>query len=60
MALHQKVSDHCPIVLKDIEMEFGPKPFQLFDIWLEEMDIEQVVKNAWKKSTRSRRPNCIF
>ncbi|GJV62073.1 hypothetical protein Tco_1468173 [Tanacetum coccineum] len=47
-------------VLKDIEMDFGPKPFRFFDVWLEEMDIEQIVENAWKKSTRSRRPDCMF
>ncbi|GJX06282.1 putative ribonuclease H protein [Tanacetum coccineum] len=39
VALDRKLSDHCPIVLKDIDLDFGPKPFWAFDIWLEEKDI---------------------
>ncbi|GJR95546.1 retrovirus-related pol polyprotein from transposon TNT 1-94 [Tanacetum coccineum] len=41
IALDRKLSDHCPIMLKDIDMDFGPKPFRVYDMWLEEVDIEQ-------------------
>lgn len=27
VALDRKLSDHCPIVLKDLDVDFGPKPF---------------------------------
>nr|GEZ00298.1 putative RNA-directed DNA polymerase, eukaryota [Tanacetum cinerariifolium] len=39
LALDRKLSDHCPIVLKDLDVDFGPKPFRVFDIWLKEVDI---------------------
>ncbi|GJV02698.1 RNA-directed DNA polymerase, eukaryota [Tanacetum coccineum] len=39
VALDRKLLDHCPIILKDVDLDFGPKPFRAFDIWLEETDI---------------------
>ncbi|GKE93277.1 putative RNA-directed DNA polymerase, partial [Tanacetum coccineum] len=47
VVLDRKLSDHCPIVLKDIDVNFGPKPFKALDIWLEESDIESIVAGAW-------------
>lgn len=60
MSLDRKLSDHCLVVLKDIELDFGPKPFRFFDVWLQESDIEKVVSFAWALSVRSRRPDCIY
>ncbi|GJW03797.1 RNA-directed DNA polymerase, eukaryota [Tanacetum coccineum] len=60
VALDRKLSDHCLIVLKDVELDFGPKPFRVFNIWMEELDFIQVVEEAWKKDMRSFRPDCIF
>ncbi|XP_071687253.1 uncharacterized protein [Rutidosis leptorrhynchoides] len=31
IALERSLSDHCPIILKDIEKNFGPKPTRVFD-----------------------------
>ncbi|GJZ84480.1 putative RNA-directed DNA polymerase [Tanacetum coccineum] len=60
VALDRKLSDHCPIVLKDVDLDFGPKPFRAFDIWLKETDIGNEVEEAWKMEVRSRRPDCRF
>ncbi|GJW75582.1 RNA-directed DNA polymerase, eukaryota [Tanacetum coccineum] len=32
VALNRKLSNHCPIVLKDVDLDFGPRPFQVFDV----------------------------
>ncbi|GKA62191.1 putative reverse transcriptase domain-containing protein [Tanacetum coccineum] len=56
----EKLSDHCPIVLKDVELDFGPKPFRVFNTWLEEHDFLGIMEGAWKKNVRSIRPDCIF
>ncbi|GJX23686.1 RNA-directed DNA polymerase, eukaryota [Tanacetum coccineum] len=58
LALYRKLSDHCPMVLKDIDVDFGPKPFRVFDVWLEEVDIEHVVSDTWKKVVRGSWPDC--
>nr|GEV10009.1 transposon TX1 [Tanacetum cinerariifolium] len=60
IALDRKLSDHCPIVLKDVNVNFGPKPFRAFDIWLEEFDLESIVAGAWSMSVRDNRLDCIL
>nr|GEX45632.1 RNA-directed DNA polymerase, eukaryota [Tanacetum cinerariifolium] len=59
VTLDQKLSDHCPIVLKDVDLDFGPKPFRIFDVWLEEGDIRHVVEEAWKMEIKNMRPDCV-
>ncbi|GJW07594.1 hypothetical protein Tco_1570017, partial [Tanacetum coccineum] len=39
VALHQNLSNHCPIVLKDVNLDFGPRPFGVFDVWFIEVDM---------------------
>ncbi|GKD08338.1 transposon TX1 [Tanacetum coccineum] len=48
VALDRKLSDHCPIMLKDVVLDFEPRPFREFDMWLEEKDIDQVVGEVWR------------
>ncbi|XP_071689071.1 uncharacterized protein [Rutidosis leptorrhynchoides] len=47
VALERKQSDHCPIILKDDEKNFGPKPIKVFDDWLEIDGIDQIIKDVW-------------
>nr|GEU47210.1 zinc finger, CCHC-type [Tanacetum cinerariifolium] len=58
VALDRKLSDHCPIIQKDVKLDFGPKKFSAFDIWLEDRDIRNMVEDAWKIEVRSRRLYC--
>ena len=46
VSLDRKFSDHCPILLKDMDIDFGPKPFRAYDLWLEENDIDSVFISA--------------
>ncbi|XP_071713669.1 uncharacterized protein [Rutidosis leptorrhynchoides] len=48
-SIERTKSDHCPIVLKDDDKNFGPKPFKVFDVWFDEEDVEKVINDAWKK-----------
>ncbi|GKB69914.1 putative RNA-directed DNA polymerase [Tanacetum coccineum] len=58
VALDRKLSDHCPIVLKDLDVNFGLKSFRIFDIWLKEADIQEVVLRGWNKDVKSSTPDC--
>ncbi|GJU13333.1 putative ribonuclease H-like domain-containing protein [Tanacetum coccineum] len=60
LALDRKLPDHFPIVLKDVDLDYGPKPFRIFNIWMDESDFQHVVEEAWKKEVRSLRPDCVF
>ncbi|GKB75813.1 reverse transcriptase domain, reverse transcriptase zinc-binding domain protein [Tanacetum coccineum] len=44
----------------DMELEFGPKPFRIFNLWMEEPDFYKMVEEVWGKEVRSTRPDCIF
>ncbi|GJU03619.1 mutator type transposase, partial [Tanacetum coccineum] len=55
----RKLSNHCPIILKDMEYDFGPKPFRVFDAWLTDGDIDNVFRSASNKPVRSTRVDCI-
>ncbi|GJR72560.1 reverse transcriptase domain, reverse transcriptase zinc-binding domain protein [Tanacetum coccineum] len=40
IALDRKISDHCPILMKDMDLDYGPNPFRVFDLWLK-VDFEK-------------------
>ncbi|GJX28635.1 reverse transcriptase domain, reverse transcriptase zinc-binding domain protein [Tanacetum coccineum] len=44
IALDKKLSDHCPIMLKDVDLDFGPKPFR--EARILEKDFEE--KEVWE------------
>ncbi|GKV32867.1 hypothetical protein SLEP1_g41432 [Rubroshorea leprosula] len=45
--LRRSVSDHCPILLKNECVDWGPKPFKYYDAWLEQPGCKEVITNAW-------------
>ncbi|GJW61068.1 putative RNA-directed DNA polymerase [Tanacetum coccineum] len=59
MTLERKISDHYPIALKDMDLDFGPKLFRAFDFWLEDGEIDNVFRTAWEKPVQVSRPDCI-
>ncbi|GKU94128.1 hypothetical protein SLEP1_g7656 [Rubroshorea leprosula] len=47
--LNRIVFDHCPILLKQQEVDWGPKPFKFFDTWLEQEGCRELIKETWSK-----------
>ncbi|KAF5795822.1 putative RNA-directed DNA polymerase [Helianthus annuus] len=45
-ALPRFWSDHCPVVLISKAVNFGPRPFRIFNSWLEKEGFSEVVENA--------------
>ncbi|GKV46217.1 hypothetical protein SLEP1_g53216 [Rubroshorea leprosula] len=43
----RSVSDHCPILLKEEKIDWGPKPFKFFDAWLEQSGCKETIRIAW-------------
>ncbi|XP_071738762.1 uncharacterized protein [Rutidosis leptorrhynchoides] len=46
IALDRRTSDHSPIILRDKNEDFGPKPFKFFDIWLQCPEVEPMIIDA--------------
>ncbi|MCI23116.1 transposon TX1 putative protein, partial [Trifolium medium] len=42
------VSDHCPLVLKNANNDWGPKPFRFNNNWLEHKNFKTVVEECWR------------
>ncbi|GKD97331.1 RNA-directed DNA polymerase, eukaryota [Tanacetum coccineum] len=40
-------SDHCPILISCGLPDFGPKPFKIFDKWIGNMEMLDVISNSW-------------
>ncbi|XP_071730411.1 uncharacterized protein [Rutidosis leptorrhynchoides] len=60
IALDRNTSDHCPIIIRDNNNDFGPKPFKIFDTWLESKEVEKIIVDAWNSQVHGHRADCIF
>ncbi|XP_071695042.1 uncharacterized protein [Rutidosis leptorrhynchoides] len=55
-------SDHCPIILRNERLDYGPTPFKLFHSWFQVEGFEDVVIAAWNEdaSSKSNNPQIIL
>ncbi|XP_022040374.1 uncharacterized protein LOC110942919 [Helianthus annuus] len=44
--LPNKYSDHCPIILILVDLNFGPRPFRVYNSWIGKPGFEETVKGA--------------
>ncbi|MCH83902.1 cysteine-rich receptor-like protein kinase, partial [Trifolium medium] len=42
------VSDHCPLVVKIANNEWGPKPFRFNNNWIDHKHFKKVVEESWR------------
>ncbi|GKB00187.1 RNA-directed DNA polymerase, eukaryota, partial [Tanacetum coccineum] len=47
VCLDRHLSDHRPIILKEIQTDFGPTPFRLYHSWFKREGFDAMVKQAW-------------
>ncbi|KAH1202923.1 putative ribonuclease H protein [Glycine max] len=45
--LERNYSNHCPIIMKSKSIDWGPKPFKVFDAWLKNKEYQKVVRDCW-------------
>ncbi|GJR66188.1 putative RNA-directed DNA polymerase [Tanacetum coccineum] len=45
--LYREVSDHCPVMLHVVRLDFGPKCFKLFDHWIGDVEFQKNAQNSW-------------
>ncbi|XP_071695719.1 uncharacterized protein [Rutidosis leptorrhynchoides] len=60
LALKRKMSDHCPIVLRDMVLDFGPKPMKVFDEWFYSKDASKIIEECWSCAYDGNRKDCSF
>ncbi|KAF5784249.1 hypothetical protein HanXRQr2_Chr11g0517321 [Helianthus annuus] len=45
-ALPRFISDHCPLILICSNKNFSPKPFRVFNSWMDRKDFDKVIRKA--------------
>ncbi|XP_057249213.1 uncharacterized protein LOC130590681 [Beta vulgaris subsp. vulgaris] len=48
--LKRTISDHCPLIIKSMNIDWGPRPFRFQDVWLSHPGCLETIKNTWCKS----------
>ncbi|XP_071697824.1 uncharacterized protein [Rutidosis leptorrhynchoides] len=60
VVLDKKYTDHCPIMLQEGNIDFGPKPIKVFDEWIKHKDAQSIVEKAWSMEVKGWRHDVIF
>ncbi|GJV32299.1 RNA-directed DNA polymerase, eukaryota [Tanacetum coccineum] len=47
LVLDRHLSDHRPILLREVSVDYGPTPFQLFHSWFMLKDFDRFVTDSW-------------
>lgn len=47
VALERCFTDHCPIILKTSNANFGPIPFRFFNQWIDKEGFKDMVAESW-------------
>ncbi|MCI42694.1 hypothetical protein A2U01_0063931, partial [Trifolium medium] len=48
-ALARDVSDHCPIILRYNDVDWGPRPFRFRNYWLENSKFKDMISKVWEE-----------
>ncbi|GKV50356.1 hypothetical protein SLEP1_g57064 [Rubroshorea leprosula] len=50
IGLNRTTSDHCPVMLKKVNSNWGPKPFRTLNCWDRHPEFIKVVEENWKST----------
>jgi len=45
--LNRSISDHCAVILKEVLVDWGPKPFGFLDVWMKDSSFKEFVSSSW-------------
>nr|GFD05520.1 RNA-directed DNA polymerase, eukaryota [Tanacetum cinerariifolium] len=45
--LDRHLSDHRPILLREVNVDFGPMPFRFYHSWFDYVGFDDMIKSAW-------------
>ncbi|XP_071687743.1 uncharacterized protein [Rutidosis leptorrhynchoides] len=60
ISLDRNLSDHCPLILRDRVLDYGPRPFKVFNEWFNCVEVGNVIKEAWEQPILGSRKDCAF
>jgi len=45
----RSVWDHCALILKEMNIDWGPKLFRCLDVWQKDVRFKELVRNKWER-----------
>ncbi|XP_071708266.1 uncharacterized protein [Rutidosis leptorrhynchoides] len=60
VSLDRNLSDHCPLLLRDKVLDYGPRPFKVFDEWFNCEELDKIISEAWVQPIQGYRKDCVF
>ncbi|XP_057453055.1 uncharacterized protein LOC130744910 [Lotus japonicus] len=60
VVLDRDISDHCPLLLRLVAQNWGPKPFRVLNCWFQHHSFKKFVEDSWTKLQVQGRGIFIF
>ncbi|GJX22164.1 RNA-directed DNA polymerase, eukaryota [Tanacetum coccineum] len=60
ICLDRHLSDHRPILMRELDVDYGPTPFRIFHSWFSKSGFDKLVEEMWKNSTFLKPNNIIL
>ncbi|GJV54696.1 RNA-directed DNA polymerase, eukaryota [Tanacetum coccineum] len=57
LCLDKHLSDHRPILLRELNVDYGPMPFRFFHSWSSYKGFDKMVEDSWKNSVYNQKSN---
>ncbi|GJX95423.1 RNA-directed DNA polymerase, eukaryota [Tanacetum coccineum] len=49
LCLDKNLSDHRPILMRELIMDYGPTPFRIYHSWFSKKGFDKLVEDSWNK-----------
>ncbi|GJZ35233.1 RNA-directed DNA polymerase, eukaryota [Tanacetum coccineum] len=59
VCLDRHLSDHRPILLRELKLDFGPSPFRFYHSWFSYAGFDEMVEQTWRAFSHSDRNGMI-
>ncbi|GKB11901.1 RNA-directed DNA polymerase, eukaryota, partial [Tanacetum coccineum] len=51
ICLERHLSDHRPIIMREIAVDYGPSPFRIYHSWFNKKGFDELVKDSWNSTS---------
>nr|GEY45253.1 RNA-directed DNA polymerase, eukaryota [Tanacetum cinerariifolium] len=59
ICLDRHLSDHRPILLREVHLDFGPIPFRFYHSWFDFVGFDDIIQAVWRSFSHSERNGVI-
>ncbi|GKC51993.1 RNA-directed DNA polymerase, eukaryota [Tanacetum coccineum] len=60
LCLEKNLSDHRPILMRELNSNYGPTPFRIFHSWFSLEGFDNLVRESWSKPVHDEKNSSIY